>query len=110
MLTGFDTAKEGFERQINAHLNVLQDLAMHQFERGALGFPARKESLGVIQPKGLLTLFPGITTRRKRLIVDPAAFLKLLLKNAPLAFGQMQAVLEGSGTQIAHHVDDTVIW
>jgi hypothetical protein len=56
-----------------------------------------------------VTLFPGIAARRTRLIIDPSAFLKLLLKDALLAFGQIQTVLVGSCTQIAHRVDDTAI-
>lgn len=97
-------AKERLKGQIDPHLNILQDLAMHQLERFALGFPIRKHRLGVIQFERFLTLFPGITAHRKRLIVDPSAFLKLLLKDALLAFGQMQTVLICGFTQIAHTV------
>ena len=37
----------------------------------------------------------GIATGCKYLIIDPAAFLKLLLKDAPLAVRQVYSVLEG---------------
>jgi hypothetical protein len=39
-------------------------------------------------------LLIGITPSCKRLIIDPSAFFKLLLKNAPLAVGEIDAVFE----------------
>jgi hypothetical protein len=75
---------------------------MHQRERFAFGFPIGKKGLGSVQAKCLLTLLPNITPNRKRLIVDPAAFLKLLLKKALLAFDQMQTVLICGFTQLSH--------
>lgn len=104
-----NTAKECLECQIDTNLNVLQDLAMHQPERLAFGFPVGKHRLGVVQPKRFLALLPGVASGRKRLIVDPAAFLKLLLKEALLAFRQMQPVLICRFTQVAHTVNYNVI-
>jgi hypothetical protein len=49
LFTDFDTAKERLECQIDTNLSVLQDLAMHQFERLALGFPIGKHRLSVVQ-------------------------------------------------------------
>jgi hypothetical protein len=98
----FDTTKEGLEGQIDPNLDVLQDLGMHELERTSHGFPVREHGLSVIQPKRFLTPFMGITARRKGLVVDPAAFLKLLLKKTLLAFGQMQAVLICGFTQFVH--------
>jgi hypothetical protein len=102
LFSGFDTPEERLECQINANLDILQHLAMHQLERFALRFPVGKHRLGVIQPKRFLTLFPSITAQSKRLIVDKAALLKLLLKEALLAFGQMQVVLIGGCTQFGY--------
>ena len=39
---------------------------------------------------------------RKRLIVDPSAFLELLLKKTLLAFRQVQAILIGCCTLVGH--------
>ena len=89
-----DALKERLERQVNPHLDVLQDLAMYQFERGARLFPEWQQRLCVIQPKrdafGI-----GITARGKGLVIDKAAFLKLLLKDTPLAAREIDAVFEG---------------
>gem|GEM_PF-5021431 len=77
---------------------------MHPLERLAYGFPVGKHGLSVVESKRFLVLLPGITTGRKRLIVDPAAFLKLLLKETLLAFRQMQTVLICGFTQNAYTV------
>jgi hypothetical protein len=82
---------------------------MDQLERFAFGFPVGKGGVCIVQPKRLLALFPRITAGRKRLIVDPAAFLKLLLKEALLAFRHMQTVLICSFKHIAHTVDYNLI-
>src|SRR6266511_4180261 len=96
--TFLHTAKERLERQINPHLNVLQHLGMHQLQRRALGFPARQQRLGIVQPKRS-AFGMRVSPRRKRLVVDPPARLKLLLKDAPLAVREIDAVFVG----FAHH-------
>src|SRR5690606_23711161 len=101
---GLEAAKERLECQIDTNLNVLQDLAMHPLERLAYGFPVGKHGLSVVESMRFLVLLPCITTGRKRLIVDPAAFLRLLLKETLLEFRQMQTVLMCGSRQNAHTV------
>jgi len=73
-------AKERLERQINAYYNVLQDLRLHTSKRWSLRLEGEQCSLLVVEPNRLLALLPGISSLSEQMIVQPAALLKLLLK------------------------------
>jgi hypothetical protein len=80
-----DTTKKRLECQIDTDLNILQDLAMHQFERWTIGFPGRKEGLRIVQSKRLLTLLPRFAAGSKCLVIDKAAFLKHRIEDTLLS-------------------------
>ncbi len=60
----FDTAEEGFESQINAHGNILQDLGMDPFEGKAFLFQCQKcinlSIAGQAFPSLLIGFFPNV--------------------------------------------------
>ncbi len=87
-------SKERLKRKMHAIADILQDHTMHQLKRWPFCFPIRKEVDRIIQPQRI-TFSMGITPRRKHLIVDPAAFFKLLIKDAPLAVRQVYSIVEG---------------
>jgi hypothetical protein len=62
-------------------------------ERWSIHFPDRKQGLRVIQTT-FHTVRVGIPTNFKRLVIDPAAFLKLALKDAPLAVRKVDAIFK----------------
>jgi hypothetical protein len=88
------TTKERLKCQVRAHLNVLQHLGMHDLQRLPLAFPDREKGLGIVEPKRS-TFGMRVSPRLKRFIIDSPAFLKLLLKDAPLAVREIDAVFEG---------------
>jgi hypothetical protein len=67
---------------------------MHQLQGWPIRFPDGKKGLCIVQTT-FRTVRIGITTNLKRLVVDPSAFLKLVLKDTPLAVGEIDAVFEG---------------
>jgi hypothetical protein len=90
----FHPTKKGLKRQMDAHLNILKHLGMNQLHGWAICFPNGQERLGIVQAKWS-TCLVGFFPKFNRLIIDKAAFLKLSLKDTPLAVGQVDSVLEG---------------
>src|SRR5262249_678867 len=77
----FHATKEGLKGQINTLRDVLQHLAMYQLERGACFLPERQHGLRLI-PGERNALLIRVAAGRKRLVINPPAFFKLLPKNA----------------------------
>ena len=92
--SGLTAPKKGFKGQINPHSDILQDLRMHAFEGRAFVFEDRKGFLLLIERKGAPVLLPSISALSQQVIIQPAAFLKLLRQKALLLLGRIQAVLE----------------
>ena len=93
-LSRLDAAKEGLKRQIDPDLNVLQDLAMHQFERWPFGFPAWKHGLRIVETARNAVLIRELA-RFKRLVVDSTALFQHRIQATLLAVGQIDAVFVG---------------
>jgi hypothetical protein len=94
VFTGLDAAKECLECRIDPNMNVLQDLRINTLQVRASSLPDRQHLDRIIQLQRFLALLPGLFACGKHLVIDPAARLKLLLKNALLAFGQAEAIFE----------------
>jgi hypothetical protein len=92
LLACFQAPEEGFEGQIKANLHVLKHLRMNNLKRWSFDFPGWKEGLRIVQRKRRPPLLPAISAGCKRLVVDIAAFLKLMLEDTLLPFCRADAV------------------
>src|SRR5262249_19271458 len=94
VLIRLHATKERFECQVNPYRDILQrlgvDLSQLRTDRFEDGQP---RSLIVIAQR-LLALFPRITAFGQQMIVEPAALLKLLFKEALLLLVRVQTILE----------------
>jgi hypothetical protein len=86
--------EEGFESQIDADGNVLQDLGMNCFEGGTLFFQSRIGGLLLIARQAFPGLLIGILARFKQMIVEPSALLKGCLKLLQLLLCWINSVLK----------------
>jgi len=66
IFTGFAASKEGFHCQINTHCNILQNLGMHDIQRGTFLFQHRIGSLLLIARQAFSSLLVGIPAFFKR--------------------------------------------
>jgi hypothetical protein len=89
------TAEECFECEIDTFGDILKHLRVNGFERGARILPFGQQALSFVPVRGALLLFVSALAIGQRLVIHPAAFLKLLLKDTPLAFGEIDAIFEG---------------
>ena len=83
--------EERLKRQIDPHLDILQHLRIHPLKRRALGLPAWKHCLGVIQTT-LNTVFVSILAGFKGLVVHPPTFVQHRLQDTPLTIRDVDAV------------------
>jgi hypothetical protein len=83
-LTGRTAAKEGFDGQIDAYRDVLQDLRLDPRECGPLGLECGQAYGLIVVAQRLLPLLPRIAPLGQQVIVQPATFLKLLFEKALL--------------------------
>jgi hypothetical protein len=67
---------------------------MDEFQRGPNILPNGELSLRLVPVRRALLLLIGTLAIGKRLVVHPSAFLKLLLKDTPLAVREVDAVFE----------------
>jgi hypothetical protein len=88
-------AEERLEGQINAHGHILQDPRLHARQTGPLRFESGQRSVLVIQAHRLLALLPRIAALGQQMVVQPAAFLKLLLQASLLRGCRVESVREG---------------
>ncbi len=58
-------------------------------------FPKREQFVGIVQRKRFLLFLPGIFTRGKGFVVNPATHFQCVDQLGALVFGGSQAVLEG---------------
>ncbi len=93
-LTSFHPAEERLKRQIKAYSDILQYLRMDPSQCWTCGLERGQGRLLVIQTQRLLSLLPHFPAFSQQVIVQPAALLKLLVKETLLLLGWVQAVLE----------------
>lgn len=101
-----DTPKECLESQINPECDILQHLTMYLTEGGACSLESGQSSVLVIQGDGSLgslgllsllplsSLFPGVLTNFKEVVVKPAAFLKHVTQLGSLPTSGVEPVEE----------------
>ncbi len=94
VFTGLEAAKECLECQIDPNMNVLQDLRVDTLQVRTSSLPDRQQLDRIIQPQRFLAFVPGLFAHGKCLVIDPPAGLKLLIKNALLAFCQANTIFE----------------
>jgi hypothetical protein len=68
---------------------------MNQLQCWPIFFPEWEQAFGFVPIRGALLFFVGAFAIGERLVIDPTAFLKLLLKDTPLAVREIDAVFEG---------------
>ncbi|MBP2147161.1 hypothetical protein J2129_002615 [Methanofollis sp. W23] len=73
-----------FEGKIYAHLNVLENLRMNLIQIRSFLFPLRQDLVRLIKRDGTLFLFLGVLPQCERIVIDPSAYLKRLLKERNL--------------------------
>jgi len=94
LLTSLHPAKEGLERQITAHDDVLQDLRMDTGQCWTSGFDRGQGRRLIGETQRLLALLPCVTACGQQMIVQPAALLTLLVEEALPLPGRAQALRE----------------
>ncbi len=72
----FDTAEEGFESQINAHGNILQDLGMDPFEGKAFLFQCQKCINLSIAGQAFPSLLIGFFPIGKQVVIEPTTLFE----------------------------------
>jgi len=82
----FHSAKECVKSQIDSYADVLEYLTMDEFHGGASQLPEREVIQRIVFTQRLVAFLIRPLALGKQFVVDPAAFLKLLLKNTLLAF------------------------
>src|SRR5262249_12151484 len=87
-------AKERLEGQITAYRDMLHYLRWNRRPRGPGGFAQRQCRLLLVAAQRVLARLPGGTPGSQQLVVQPAALLKLLLKETLLLFVRVQALRE----------------
>jgi len=94
LLACLDAPKERFEGQINALGHVLQYLRVNSLQRWSFTLQQRNAALGLVPVCGSLLLFPSVLAIGQCFVIQPAAFLKHLLKKSLLALGGADTVFE----------------
>jgi hypothetical protein len=87
-------AEVGLKSQVYPLGNILQDLGMNFFKGRSLSFKYGNTPLGLIVRKVTLVLFPGLLTHGKGVVVQPATFFELFLKQSGLPPGRPYSVLK----------------
>lgn len=105
LFPGPDAAKESAKGKVNALLSILHGLGVTPFQPPVLSLPSRQELVGVLPTERLLLLFPRIAAHFQRLVVRPAAGVKLRLQGGALRRRGEKPVLE----RLSHEKNYTMI-
>ena len=100
----FHPTKAGLKGESHPDADVLAYLTVDEFQGGSHQLPDGQHSLRVVQPQRLAPLLICPLAFSKRLVIRPTTFLKLLLKDTPLAVREVDSVFEALA---AHH---TLFW
>ncbi len=93
-LASTHASEERLEGEVDANRDVLQHLRLHRRQRSTGHLEHGQRRLLVIEAQRRLPLFPSITAFGQQYIVQPAAFLKLLLKETLLLLIRVQTIFE----------------
>src|SRR5258708_30418250 len=78
-LTRLQAAEERLNGHVHAHRDVLQHLRVHPGQRGPFRLERWQQRVLVVEPHGLLALFPRRLAFFEQAIIEPAARVKRLL-------------------------------
>ena len=78
-LTRLQAAEERLNGQVHADRDVVQHLRLHPGQRGPFRLERWQQRVLVVEPHGLLALFPRRLAFFEQAIIEPAARVKLLL-------------------------------
>src|SRR5258708_29530035 len=92
-LTRLQAAQERLNGRVHADRDVLQHLRVHPGQRGPFRLERRQQRVLVVEPHGLLALFPRRLAFFEQAIIEPAARVKLLLQKTALLVLRVQPVL-----------------
>jgi hypothetical protein len=99
-LAPLHATKEGLERRVKSDSDILQHLRVRACQRGSFAPEGRQDRLLVVQACCRLPLLPSRLALGEELIIQPAARFKLLIEEALLWCGRIQAVRE----RLTHNV------
>ncbi len=88
----FYAPEKRFEGKIHSNLNVLEDLSIDLLQFRPIPLPLCQDLVCLIEGDRTLLLFPGVLSQCERIIIDPPANLKRLLKERDLRFGRIDSV------------------
>ena len=94
LLSGFAASEEGFEGQINAYRNVLEELGMDTFERRTFLFQDRKGLLLLIEREAFAILLIGCLPTFKQVVIEPTALFKCLVELLDLLLIRKETILK----------------
>jgi len=86
--------KEGLKSQIDSYADILEHLGMDKLHGRARQLPDREEVQRIVLAQRLAAFRIRPLAFGKQFVIHPAAFFKLLLKDAPLALREVDAVFE----------------
>src|SRR5258708_11447009 len=92
-LTRLQAAQERLNGHVHADRDVLQHLRVHPGQRGPFRLERWQQRVLVVEPHGLLALFPRRLAFFEQAIIEPAARVKLLLQKTTLLVLRVQPVL-----------------
>ena len=87
-------SEEGFEGEINADRDILQDLRMHRREGGTLFFQDREGIDLPIARQTLALVLPCVFTHFKQVVIEPTTLFKRCLKAFVLFLGGIDPILK----------------
>ncbi len=93
VLSSLAPSEKGFEGQIDANRNILQDLGMHAFEGGTLVFQEGEGLLLLIKRETLSRLFIGAFASFQQVIIEPTTLMQGLVERFDLFLGWVYSVL-----------------
>ena len=94
LLSGFAASEEGFEGQINAYRNVLEELGMDTFQRRTFLFQDREGLLLLIEREASAFLLIGCLTAFKQVVIEPTALFKCLVELPDLLLIRKDTILK----------------
>jgi hypothetical protein len=94
LLSCLTASEKGFEGQINPHGDILQDLRMDPFKRGALVFQQGIGGLLFIARQTLALVLIGVFALLQQVVIDPTTFIKGVVERVKLFLGRIESVLK----------------
>jgi hypothetical protein len=94
LLSCLASSEKGFERQVKTHRDILQDLRMDPFKRGALVFQQGIGGLLSIARQTLALVLIGMFALLQQVVIEPPALFKRVVELRFLFLGRVESVLK----------------